>query len=206
MDYPKKLGVFGGTFNPIHNSHLYLIEQYHKHLQLDNILLIPTYAPPHKAAKNLAAATDRLAMCRLAAEKYSYVEVSSYEIDQKGLSYTYLTLAHLEKEYPSTVLYLLMGADMFLTIEQWRCPEEIYRRAVLCTVPREPEEYASLIAHSQHLKTLGARCEVLSVPARPLSSTQIRESIRNGTSAEQELPTAVWQYIQTHHLYQGEDT
>lgn len=114
---PRRLGVFGGTFNPIHNGHLRLLQGAREALELDRVLVIPTKQPPHKRPQQLASDEDRLAMCRLAVEGLSGVEVSDLEIRRGGLSYTADTLAELRRRYPDSTLYLLVGGDMFLTID-----------------------------------------------------------------------------------------
>lgn len=199
-----KIGILGGTFNPIHNSHLYLAEAFREALGLDKLLLIPTNTPPHKSARGLAPAADRLAMCRLAAEGRAYLEVSDYEAGRGEPSYTYRTLEYLRSVYPGDTLYFLMGADMFLTILEWRNPERIIGSAVLCAAARQPGELPALEAQQKRLEPLGARCRVLTLPPKPLSSTQVREAVMAGKSIANMVPAAVADYIKTHGLYKAE--
>lgn len=200
----QKIGMLGGTFNPIHNSHIYLAEQFRDRLALDKLFLIPTYIPPHKRVKDLADSTDRLAMCRLAAEGLSCIEVCDYEIAREGTSYTYQTLEYLQSLHPDAALFLLMGADMFLTVQDWREPGHIYRLATLCAAAREPGEHAALKEHEKLLAGQGAACILLEITPKPLSSTEIREKIARGESVRGLVPDKVLEYIEEHHLY-GED-
>jgi nicotinate-nucleotide adenylyltransferase len=196
-----KTGILGGTFNPIHNSHLYLAEQFREKLGLQRVLLIPTNTPPHKSAAKLASAADRLAMCRLAVEDYPAFEVCDYEATRPGQSYTYLTLAYLRQQYPADDFFFLMGADMFLTVQSWRQPESIYALATLCAAARQGGEYALLEAHRFLLEAAGAICQVLDVTPQPLSSTEVRNAVSAGRPIDSMTPPSVAAYIRAHGLY-----
>jgi nicotinate-nucleotide adenylyltransferase len=196
-----KTGVLGGTFNPIHNSHLYLAGQWKNQLGLDRILLIPTYTPPHKPDSALIAVEHRLAMCALAAEGIAHLEVCDYEAKRAEKSYSYRTLEHLREENPEDELFFLMGADMFLTVQNWYMPERIYAQAVLCGAAREDGELAAMEAHRPFLEERGARTELLRAEAKPLSSTQIREVVAVGGDISGMVPRAVAEYIYKHGLY-----
>ena len=131
-----KLGIFGGTFNPIHNGHVSLAKHYIQALGLDELLVIPTKQPPHKSAPDLAPASARLRLCRLAFAGVPEAVVSDMEIVRSGKSYTVDTVAQLRAMYPHAELYLLVGSDMFLTFSQWRqwqriLQERFRRRHVL---------------------------------------------------------------------------
>ena len=131
-----KTGIYGGTFNPIHNGHLHIVEEFRRGLGLDRVLLIPTRVPPHKAAPDLASAGERFAMCRLAAQGKPWLELSDIEMRREGKSYTAETLEELSALYPQDQFYLLMGEDMFLTLGRWYRPETIFSLASVCTTPR----------------------------------------------------------------------
>ena len=130
-----KTGIYGGTFNPIHNGHLHIVEEFRRGLGLDRVLLIPTRVPPHKAAPDLASAGERFAMCRLAAQGKPWLELSDIEMRREGKSYTAETLEELSVLYPQDQFYLLMGEDMFLTLGRWYRPETIFSLASVCTTP-----------------------------------------------------------------------
>ncbi|WP_283607183.1 nicotinate-nucleotide adenylyltransferase [Faecalispora anaeroviscerum] len=198
----KKLAMFGGTFNPIHNGHLHMVQGFRERLGLDRVLLIPSRVPPHKAADDLADAKDRLEMCRLAAEPCG-LAVSDLELRRDGPSYTVDTLRQLHKANPDAELYLLMGADMFLTLEHWFKSEELLRLARMCAVPREESSKSELLAYAKHLNSMGARTHVEDLPLLPVSSTLVRERIVQGLSIAGLVPEAVEEYIIRHHLYGG---
>lgn len=201
----KKLAMFGGTFDPIHNGHISLAVHTAEQLSLDEVLLIPTNIPPHKQM-HAAAGAYRLAMCRLAAKGYPRLTVSDRELRRKGPSYTVDTLRELHAEYPDAELFLIMGSDMFFTLEQWRESEEIMRLAAICTAAREYGDLARLRMHAEHLKAAyGACCRVLDIEVLEMSSTQIRRKLRNGEDLSAILPAGVLEYIREHHLYQNSE-
>lgn len=196
-----KIGVFGGTFNPIHVAHVRMAEEYARRLGMDKLILVPTHIPPHKAVKGLADAEDRLAMCHLATDDLPLFEVSDFEIRQEGKSYTFKTLAHLQEQYLEGDFYLIMGADMFLTVQDWRQPGEIFRIATLCAAQREVGELNLLELHKKRLETMGARCIVLDMAPTPLSSTMIRDGLAAGEDVSGLLHPAVLDYINYQGLY-----
>lgn len=196
-----KIGVFGGTFNPIHTAHINMAAAYINRLQLDKLIVIPTFIPPHKQAENLAAPQHRLEMCRLAVASQEKFCVSDYEIQQQGKSYTYKTLQYLSDECKGSELYLLMGADMFLTVQDWREPQEIYRLAVLCAAQRNSGERELMRSHKHKLEEQGARCILLDMPPVPMSSTQVREKLMSGDDVTGLVSPAVLEYIIDKRLY-----
>ena len=200
-----RIGVYGGSFNPIHAAHMALLETFAKHLRLDRALLVPAGIPPHKAAPDLASGEDRLAMCRAAARDFSVcpMDVTDMELRRAGKSYTADTLSALRAEYPGDELFFLMGEDMFLTVQNWRAPEKILALATVCAVPRTEDGFRRLIRHSE---SLAARFSpfssvILNAPFHDISSTEIRERVRAGTDAADLLPPGVYEYIERRGLY-----
>ena len=120
-----KIGVFGGTFNPIHNGHISLLHKMKQEMELDKVLLVPTFMPPHKSGDEVVSALHRLEMCRLAVQELDWVQVSDIEVMRGGTSYTVDTLRAISKTHPNDELFLLMGSDMFFSFEQWKSPNEI---------------------------------------------------------------------------------
>lgn len=196
-----KIGVFGGTFNPIHNSHIYLSREYAAQLELDRMVIVPSFIPPHKHAENLASGEDRLAMCRLATQDLPLFHVTEFEIKQQGKSYTYKTLRHILEKYPGSELYLIMGGDMFMTVQDWRLAPEIFKMATLCGAQREQGELTMMEIHKQVLENQGAKCIIINIEAQPLSSTQVRKMIAAGEDVSNLLHPDVWEYIIAHGLY-----
>ena len=199
----KQLGLFGGSFNPIHNGHLHLVKAVRRALRLDGIVLMPTGEAPHKDSSAYAPAADRLAMCRLAAEPYPWLSVSDYEMKKPGKSYTVETLRHLTGTGPDTAWTLLIGSDMLLTFTEWNSWEEILSMARLCAVSRETGDLPRLREYAADLrKTVpGARIRVLSADALPLSSTEIRAKLQKNGDCSCLLPRNVVQYICQKRLY-----
>ena len=171
----NRIAIFGGTFNPIHNGHLHIAQQFEKQLHVQRLLFIPTFVPPHKQISDLAPAEDRLEMCRLACLGTSY-EVSDLEIRRGGPSYTADTLAELKQNNPGTELYFITGEDMFLTLE--------------------------LHAYAKRLAAHGARVILLNIDYLPVSSTMVRDAVRQGRSIDALVPPRVAHYIQENGLYQ----
>ena len=196
-----RIGVLGGTFNPIHNSHIYLAEQYAAQLGLDKIIIVPTFIPPHKKAENLASGEDRYNMCRLATGELSLFYVTRFELEQGGKSYTYKTLRHILEKYPGSQLFLIVGADMFVTLQDWKLAPEIFKMATICGGQRKTGERTMLDTHKQMLETKGARCVIIDLEAKPLSSTQVRKMIAAGEDLDGFIHPDVWSYIIEQRLY-----
>ena len=198
----SKIGIIGGTFNPIHNGHTLLALYCKEKLNLDKVIFIPTYTPPHKSDKNLASEVHRFNMCNIAVQKCKDFSVSDIEIKRKGTSYTYETLTSLKKVYPDDTLYFITGADMFLTLEKWKNPEIIFDKAVIAAVPRNLSDSEMLNSHYQNfLKPLGAKACILDEPVLSVSSTFIRENIKNYDLIKSLIDRNVYEYIVKNNLY-----
>lgn len=198
----RRVGLLGGTFDPVHLGHINLARQMREKLGLTKVVLIPTFMPPHKDAAYAVGAQDRLEMCRIAAGTDAGLGVSDIEIKRGGASYTFDTLTQLHAEYPDAVLYFIMGADMFLTLEQWRNFPGIAGLAELCAASRHGGETAVLSEHAKKLEALyGARCHIEEIPVVDMSSTQIRALIADGGDVSAMLPEGVYEYILRRGLY-----
>ena len=196
-----KIGVLGGTFNPIHNSHIYLAGEYARQLELDRVVVVPAGIPPHKEAPNLASGRDRYNMCLLATKDLPLFSVTGFELQQSGKSYTYKTLRHILQNHPGSELFLIVGSDMFITLQNWREPHKIFKMATICAGQREKEEHAMLESHKQVLERMGARCVIIDLEAKPLSSTQVRKKISAGLYPDELVHPDVWSYITERGLY-----
>lgn len=196
------LGILGGTFNPIHNGHIMLAEYCKKELALDKIILIPTYTPPHKESKDLASETHRMNMCKIACKNLRGYTVSDVEIKRKGKSYTYQTLNLLKEEYPNDKFYLIMGADMFLTLHEWKNPHEIFKNAVMTVIPRDKSDCKDLKSYYNNvIMPMGAEAVILREPVIQVSSTFVRENIYNAELLENLVDKNVFKYIEKNKLY-----
>lgn len=196
-----RIGMLGGTYDPIHNGHLMLGKKFASLLELDKILIIPTGTPPHKKASQTPA-RRRLKMCRLAAKDLGELyEASDIEIVRKGKSYSYLTLCELHEKYPGSEFFLIMGADMFMTLETWYRFDDLKELATFCTVARNDISTQELEEYAKKLESLGCRCCVTDVEQVDISSTMIREKISNGEPITGFVPESVEKYILKKRLY-----
>ena len=200
-----KIGVFGGTFNPIHRGHLAAASAAARQLSLDKLLLIPDAIPPHKPLPSgSAGAEERLEMVQLCtAEVSAPAEVLDLELRRQGASYTCDTLAQLREQYPEEELFLLMGSDMFLSFETWRQPERICDLATLAVFSRrEQSETAAFARQKRRLEeTYGAHIRVLENPeVVEISSTELREKLSRGAGRAY-LTEPVYGYILRKGLY-----
>ena len=196
-----RIGIYGGTFNPIHVGHMEAAKAAVKKLRLEKLYLIPTGLPPHKAlGTDAPPAGKRLEMAALAAEELGG-EALDLELRREGKSYTLDTLRELKKRFPKDRLFLLMGTDMFLSFQDWREPKKIAKLATLCAFSRESGDGTD---EKKYLKkNLGADVELLSLPqVVEISSTQLRQDLaQGGKLAKEYLSPAVYGYILREGLY-----
>lgn len=196
-----KIGFFGGTFNPPHNGHINLARHWSERLTLDKFLIIPTGTPPHKAASDVSGEM-RLEMCRIAAaESGGLLEVSDYEVRRGGKSYSVITLEALHMAYPNSEIYMVMGADMFVTLETWCRFEDLKKLATFCTMPRDGVSTKDLLDYRARLAALGCRGIVADEPEVDISSSDIRERVRDGLPIDGLVSAGVARYIAAHGLY-----
>ncbi len=202
-----RIGIYGGTFDPIHRGHMAAAKAAAQRLALDRLLLIPAGVPPHKALSNASAeGMHRLEMTRLAADRLDLsipVDVLDIELRREGKSYTCETLRTLHEQFPGDELWLLMGTDMFLTLHQWRCPEEILSLARICAFGRSTEDVKELFPkQKQYLEeTYGATVVAMELnPPVEVSSTEIRAALSEGKRPV-ELDESIYGYILRFGLY-----
>lgn len=199
------IGIYGGTFDPPHWGHITAARAAMEQLKLDRLVLIPDRVPPHKALPEGSASPEqRLEMAALAtAELGRRAEVSDRELRRSGPSYTSDTLAELRREYPEDTLWLLMGSDMFLSLQTWHAPEEIMALARIAPFSREAEDESAAFAAQQSRleRAYGAQiCIVQNPEMRELSSTEVRAALAAGRGSDL-LPPAVYGYVLREHLY-----
>lgn len=199
-----RIGVYGGTFNPIHRGHLTAARAAADALGLEKVLLIPDNLPPHKELPaGSATGEDRLAMCRLTAGEVPGMEVLDLELRRSGPSYTSDTLAELHAQYPDDELWLLVGSDMFLSLQEWHEPERILSLAGIAAFHRtrgdETERFAQQKANLEQI--YGARVALLENPdVVEISSTELRVQLAQGRGRSF-LTEAVCGYVLRRGLY-----
>ena len=196
-----KTAMFGGSFNPVHKGHVQLASAFIGQLSLDRVLIVPSLIPPHKQVHDRIDPQHRLKMCELAFEHSEKIQVCDIELRRQGASYTYETLQQLHEMYPQDELFLITGADMFMTIESWRHPEIIFSLATVCGVPRDSDSITQLQQHEDVLHSLGARTAVLDAGVMTVSSTEVRRRVRAGEDISPLVPAAVEEYIIGNGLY-----
>ena len=204
-----KIGIYGGTYNPPHLGHVTAARAVFELLKLDKLLLIPAGMPPHKAMPAGSPTLEqRLEMTRLAGEQLGLkdkVEVLDIELRREGKSYTSDTLAELKQRYPEDELWLLVGTDMFLTIQAWHEPEKIFSLAGIAAFGRTEEDTEELFSVQRNYlyhTYPDARLFTLTIPGViDVSSTELREKLKRGEGGSL-LPPAVYGYILRENLYE----
>lgn len=189
---PQRVGVLGGTFDPIHLGHLAAASEVYEVLGLDTVLLVPTAAHSLKGAP-LASAEHRLAMCRVAAAEDDRLGVSDVDIVRGGVTYTVDTLTDLTAQYPGAELTFITGADSLATLPQWRSPERLAQLARFVGVTRP--------GHA--LPPMPDGTLVVEVPSVAVSSTEVRRRVRAGAPIRYLVPDSVVAYIDQFSLYLG---
>ena len=203
-DIKHRIGIMGGTFNPVHNGHLMLARQSYFEYKLDKVIFMPAGRPPHKQDMQILNDTDRLNMLQAAVGNTPYFEISAYEIQKNGLSYTFETLEYLHKVFEDAMLYFIMGADSVNSIETWVRPDRILRLAHILAAVRDDTDLCALDRQARYLRQkYGGRISLLSLPQMNISSHEIRNLAKSGASIAHLVPQTVAAYIQNHGLYQS---
>lgn len=189
-----KIGLYFGSFNPIHIGHLIIAEYIREDAALDEIWLVVSPQNPHKAKESLLPEFDRLHLCRLATEDDDRFRASDVEFEQPRPSYTADTLGHLVAQYPSYQFHLLMGEDNLATLHRWKNYRAIVDHYPILVYPR-PNSPAPAETY--------ANVRIVPAPVIDIASTDIRNRIRDGKSVQHMLPPAAWRYIQEMNLYRA---
>ncbi len=201
----KKIGILGGTFDPVHNAHLALGELAKEKFSLDKVLFIPTGESYFKTrvGRTVTPAKDRLAMVKLAVDTHEGFEASDIEMKRSGHTYTVETLEELAVLYPDARLFFITGADALASMETWYLPDRIFSLASVIVAERDgqvPDDGLEAVI-SRLTEKFGAIILRLENENMELSSSEIRASIRNGVRPYGALPDEVYEYILSHGLY-----
>lgn len=200
-----KIAFFGGTFDPIHNGHIALGKFFADQLHLDKVYVVPANVAPQKASARTCGEL-RLKMCRMAAEDDGRFEVCDFELKREGPSYTFYTVEHLLQLNPGAKLYLITGADRFLTLENWHRFDELKQLVTFCAVPRDDIDFEQLILRAFELGNMGCDTFVNCWEPVDISSTLIRSRAADGLSLDGLVPPAVEEFIRENGLYRKEIT
>ena len=200
----KRIGIMGGTFDPVHNGHLLLGRQARSEYGLDEIWYMPSHIPPHKKDHRITDGKDRLAMLELALEGISFSSVSDFEMKREGNTYTAQTLELLKEEYPEDKFYFIIGADSLFQLETWYHPEKVMELTSLLVSGREYDRAGrTLDQQISYLKSVyGAHIQVLHNPEMNVASARIRDMAARGEDIGELVSGAVAAYIREHRLYQ----
>jgi nicotinate-nucleotide adenylyltransferase len=202
-----RLGIYGGTFDPVHYGHLLLAEQCREQCDLDEVRFVPAAIPPHKEGANITAGKHRLNMLDLALSGCPELTISDIELRRTGPSYTVDTLQHLTDEDDGRELFLLMGMDSLVDFPDWRQPARILELATLVAVNRhslhdEDSHEAAITAIEQLAPDARRRLKLVEIPDIEISSTDLRRRLCEGRSIRFQTPRPVAMYIAEHGLYQ----
>ncbi len=201
-----RLGLFGGSFDPVHYGHLLTAESCREQCRLDAVWFAPAAVPPHKQDRTLLDAKHRIEMLKLAIGGNEAFEVFTGEIDRGGVSYTVETLEQLHEELPGSELFLLMGADSLADLPDWREPKRICELAIPVVVRRagsaEPDD-SSLVELMSAERLALARQNRVEMPVIDLRATEIRSRVAASLSIRYRTPRAVEKYIETEGLYKA---
>ncbi len=195
-----KLGIYGGTFDPVHLGHLILAESVREQLALDEVWFVPAFQNPHKQEKETTPPKSRLEMLRFAISGNPQFRLCELEIKRKGPSFTFETLQTIQQEHPDAEKYLLIGADSLTDFPNWREPETILSLANLVAVNRGRSQ--AMIPPQLD----SSRIALLEMPAIDISATQIRQRCADGKSIRYLTPRSVELYIEANQLYAGSES
>lgn len=200
-----KIGIMGGTFDPIHNGHLMLGRQAYKEYGLDEIWYMPSGHPPHKKDHDVTESAMRLEMTRLAVKGHEGFLCSDFEVKRSGNTYTAQTLCLLRKKYPEHVFYFIIGADSLYEIETWYEPERVMAQAIILVARRKYEEAGKEQAINRQAAYLSekynADIRVLHSEKMDISSAVLRRMVANEQDISSFVPHEVLSYIDAHGLY-----
>ena len=199
----NKIGILGGTFNPIHNGHLRLAFSAFEQYNLNKVWVMISPTPPHKANSDILNITYRIDMVKLAISDYTdKLEFSDYELKRKGYIYTADTLTLLKNEYPDDEFYFIMGGDSLRDIEKWYKPQVVMKNAVILAAVRDDMDMSAIEEQISYLKDkYSADIRLLQTHNIPISSTGIRNNIKAGIPVTDMIPAKVAEYISHNKLY-----
>lgn len=201
----KKIGIMGGTFNPIHFGHLILAEAAYEQYHLDKVLIMPAKEPSHKTISDTITEEDRVEMVKRAIKGNDHFELSLLEINREGVTYTIDTLTELHEEDSEIEYYFIMGADSLFHFNSWKEPEKILKLTNILVANRDLSTFSALNSQIDYLsdKYDEANISLLDTPNLEISSHALRKRVRQNLSIKYYVPESVEEYIKEHGLYQN---
>jgi nicotinate-nucleotide adenylyltransferase len=200
----KKIGIMGGTFNPIHNGHLFLAENAYEQIGLDQILFMPSKNPPHKAKPDMITDQQRVDMINLAIQDNPHFDISTIELERDGYTYTADTLTLMMKEQQDLRYYFIVGADSLFMMHQWYQPQVIFDLCTVVAAGRDHVDRARLEAQAELLKgQFHADIQLVEMPTIQIASADIRDRIAQNRTVRYYVPDQVAEYINSHKLYRN---
>jgi len=220
MTRPERIGVFGGTFNPVHAGHVRAAAVIRARFGLDRVLFVPSFLPPHKDTSEIAPPADRMAMVALALRRFRHLVASPIEIEAGGTSYSIVTLDRIGRSCPGARIFFIVGADAFRDIETWREWRRVLERCLFIVTTRPGSRLAearAALAPEYRSGVCGVgpatridegllssrRIFFVRIPALDVSSTEIRARVRRGASIRGLVPGPVARYIAERGLYRA---
>ena len=195
-----KIGIYGGSFNPPHNGHLYLAEEISRRLELDRVIIIPSNISPQKENNGNIDPIHRINMCKSVFDSPLF-EVSDCEIARGGRSFTVDTLTYMKEQYPDSEFYLFMGSDMLLSFHSWCRFRDILSMCTLCAISRENEKKSDELKIYAETVLTDGNVLIFDIEPIEVSSSEVREKIKNGKSCNGLISEKTEKYIKENNLY-----
>lgn len=196
-----RIGIYGGSFDPVHNGHINAARNFMEELSLDKIIIVPAYCSPFKKGLAVTPSQHRLNMCNIAFGNTEGFEVSDAEILRADEGYMSDTVAQIREQYPDAELFLLLGSDQLLTFQKWHAWSKITDEATVAAAARTWGDDAAMEAAAAVLRSYGAEVIIVPIDVKELSSTDVREAVRRGDDISAMVPPGVAEYIWDNYLY-----
>lgn len=197
-----KIGIYGGSFNPVHNGHVHLAQTAAEDFGLDVIYFVPSKISPHRSSEEYVSETDRLEMLKLVCMKNSAFRISDYELRSDRVSYSIYTVEHFRRKFPEDELFLLVGSDMLMMFDKWYCFEKILSEVTLAVISRNSGDMDLLRRKAGELSEYG-RIIISERSPEVISSTEIRKKLCENSDFSCYLDENVVKYIRLKELYSG---